>query len=76
MIVRAAVNLSEVPSQPPDRRHQLKGNKKELFAVDLWHPYRLIFKPVEPIELLKDGGIDLTKVSDIIIIGVEDYHGD
>jgi proteic killer suppression protein len=76
MIVLAhADNLSQVPAQKPDRRHELTGKRKSTFAVDLKHPYRLIFKPNhEPVPSKEDGGIDLTKVTAITIMGVEDYH--
>jgi proteic killer suppression protein len=73
--LRAARNLAGVPIVPPFRRHQLKGNRKEYFAVDVKHPYRLIFRPAnDPLPKLEDGGIDLKAVTQIEIIGVEDYH--
>lgn len=75
-VLRSAVNLAEVPEQKPDRRHPLKGNRKGQFAVDLVHPYRLILKPSDPVPMLEDGGIDLSKITEIVILGVEDYHGD
>jgi proteic killer suppression protein len=73
-VLQSAANLAEVPAQKPDRRHQLKGNRKDQFAVDLYHPYRLIFKPEDSCPLLPDGGIDIKQVTGIIIIGAEDYH--
>ncbi len=73
-VLESAVNLAEVPTQKPDRRHQLKGNRKEQFAVDLSHPYWLIFKPEGEPHLLPDGGTDIERVTGIIILGVEDYH--
>lgn len=73
-VLQSAANLAEVPVQKPDRRHQLKGNRKDQFAVDLYDPYRLIFKPEDGYPLLPDGGIDIKQVAGIIIIGVEDYH--
>ena len=45
------------------------------FAVDLKHPYRLIFKPDHnPLPRKDDGGLDLTQITAIKILGVEDYH--
>ncbi len=73
-VLEAAVNLEEVPAKKPERRHQLKGDRKEQFAVDLSHPYRLIFKPEGKSPISDDGGIDLKQVAGIIIISVEDYH--
>jgi toxin HigB-1 len=73
-VLESAVNLAEVPTQKPDRRHKLKGNRKKQFAVDILHPYRLLFKPEGDPLLLPDGGIDIKQVTCIIILGVEDYH--
>ena len=75
-VLRSAVNLAEVPEHKPDRRHKLKGEKKDRFAVDLAHPFRLIFKPLDPVPMLEGGEIDLSKITEIIILRVEDYHGD
>lgn len=73
--LKAAETLDQVPTTPPDRRHQLKGNRDEQYAVDLDHRYRLIFEPDhDPIPRKEDGGIDLKKVNAITIIEVIDYH--
>jgi len=43
--------------------------------VDLSHPYRLLFIPAhDPIPLKTDGGIDLTQVTEVEIISIEDTH--
>ena len=74
-ILRKAKSLADVPTSKPERRHQLKGKREGQFAVDLKHPYRLIFEPdYEPIPRKDDGGIDLEKVTKIKIIEVVDYH--
>lgn len=73
--LKAAETLEEVPTTPPDRRHQLRGDRDEQYAVDLVHPYRLIFEPNhDPIPRKEDGGIDLKQVNAITIIEVIDYH--
>ena len=41
-VLRAARNLAQVPTTPPDRRHQLSRDRDEQFAVDLVHPYRFV----------------------------------
>lgn len=74
-VLSSAANLQEVPQIPPDRCHLLKGDKKGSFAVDLEHPFRLIFRPEEPVPCNTDGSIDLKRVTTIIIECVEDYHG-
>ena len=60
---------------PPTRLHQLKGNRDEQFAVDLVHPYRLVFEPNhDPLPRKVDGGINLEQVTAIKIMEVVDYH--
>ena len=74
-VLRAASTLADVSHLKPERRHQLTGNRKDEFAVDLKHPHRLTFRPNhKPIP--KDGsdGIDLNKINVIKILKVEDYH--
>ena len=70
-----ARTLSEVPTNPPDRRHQLQGGRRDQYAVDMIHPYRLIFEPNHgPVPRRPDGGIDTDQVTAITIIAVIDYH--
>lgn len=45
--LRAALTLSDIPPISPDRCHDLKGDLKGFFAVDLEGRYRLIIKPVD-----------------------------
>ena len=71
----AAGNLSMVPTEPPYRRHQLAGDRDERFAVDLVHPYRLVFEPDhDPVPRKDDGGIDVARVTAIEVTEVTDYH--
>lgn len=73
--LQRAATLLCVPTTPPKRRHQLVGNLDGLFAVDLLHPYRMVFAPAHnPVPRRADGGIDLAEIAAIIIMGVEDYH--
>ena len=74
-VLRAARNLGLVPSTPPDRRHQLVGDRDEQFAVDLVHPYRLVFEANhEPLPRKYDGGVDTEQVTAITVLDVVDYH--
>ena len=74
-VLRAARNLASVPTAPPSRRHRLGGNRDGQYAVDLVHPYRLVFAPDhEPLPRMSDGGIDTGRVTAITIIEVVDYH--
>lgn len=74
--LRVAETLEVMRSLPQVRCHELKGNRAGTLAVDLDHPYRLIFESAnEPIPRKPDGGLDWTKVTVIRILAVEDYHG-
>ncbi len=73
--LRAAECLLDISPFPPPRRHELVGNMKGKFSVDVKHPYRLILEPVtQPPPLKDDGGIDLEHITAIRIVGVEDTH--
>ena len=74
-VLKNARTLSRVPTTRPERRHQLSGRRSKQYAVDLKHPYRLVFKPDhEPIPLREDGGVDTDRVTAITVIDVVDYH--
>lgn len=76
--LRAAPNLGVFapPYSQPNRCHELKGNKKGQLSVDLDHPYRLLFKPInDPLPMRPEGGLDWHQVTAIEIKGVEDTHG-
>ena len=74
-VLRAAHNLGLVPTTPPERRHQLSGDRNEQFAVDLIHPKRLVFEiNHQPPPRENDGGIDTERVTAITILDVVDYH--
>jgi proteic killer suppression protein len=75
MELNAAETLADVSHLPPPRCHELSGNRAGQFSVDLEHPYRLLFIPADdPVPLKEDGGIDLSQVREIEIIGIEDTH--
>ena len=74
-LLNAARTLSMVPFRPPVRRHQLRGDRDEQYAVDLVHPYRLVFEPAhEPLPRRDDSGVDTDRVTAIRIVEVIDYH--
>ena len=74
-VLRNARDLSMVPTNPPERRHQLSGKRSGQYAVDLAHPHRLVFRPNhDPVPRLADGGIDIGYVTAITIVEVIDYH--
>lgn len=65
------------PKSPPSRCHELtQGQRSGQISVDLDHPYRLIFVPAnDPVPRLADGGLDWSRVTAIMILGIEDTHG-
>ncbi len=74
-VLRNARTLELVPQTPPERCHQLKGNRKGQFAVDIDASRRLVFKPNhERTPRLDDGSIDLNGVMAIKVLDVTDYH--
>ena len=74
-VLKAAPSLAHVSHRPPERRHELEGQRKGTYAVDIKHPFRLVFEPNhDPVPLKEDKGIDLNKVTAITILEVEDYH--
>jgi len=69
-------NTLEAMRNVPGRCHQLTENLNGLFAVDLVHPDRLVFRPDhDPVPQLKSGGVDWSKVTKIEVAGIGDYHG-
>ncbi|MDE0001571.1 MAG: killer suppression protein HigA [Rhodospirillaceae bacterium] len=74
-VLKNARTLADVPSTKPERCHPLKGRREGQYAVELVHPRRLVFKPNhDPVPEKDDGGIDLDKITSIIIVEVVDYH--
>ena len=73
-VLREAQTLSMVPTLPPNRRHQLHGDRAGQYAVDLTHPYRLIFEPSDTSAQEAGGGINTDEVTAITISEVTDYH--
>lgn len=74
-VLGSAPNLAAVPTSKPERRHALKGQRASQQAVDLAHPYRLVFTPAhDPLPKRPDGGLDEERVTAIVIMEVVDYH--
>lgn len=60
--ITAALSVEMLLQYRIGRCHQLKGNRKEQYAMDLVHPYRLVFE--------KRGN----EVQMICIMEIVDYH--
>lgn len=74
--LRAAETLEIMRTLPQARCHELRGDRKDQLAVDLKHPYRLIFEVAnDPLPQKEDGGLDWKNVTAIRILEVTDYHG-
>ena len=59
----------------PGRCHELSGDLAGCLALDLDHPYRLIFRPnQDPVPRKPDGGLAWEHVTGILIEKVVDYH--
>ena len=73
--LRAANNLAEISYLPPPRMHQLKGERQGQISLDLDHPYRLLITVAnKPVPKKDNGSINLSKVTEIMIYGIEDTH--
>ena len=59
----------------PGRCHELSGDLEGLLSLDLDGPYRLYFRPAhDPPPSKPDGGLDLSKVTEVVIEKVYDPH--
>jgi proteic killer suppression protein len=68
----AATSLQDIKLIPSARLHRLSGKRADEYAVDLVHPFRLVFKPI-----LQDGA-DINELVSINIVRINeviDYHG-
>ena len=76
--LQAAESLYDLwpPLKLPERCHQLKGDLAGTFSIDLKHPHRLLFVPVELPALPDDDPQTLWKACTTIeITDVADTHG-
>jgi len=73
--LEAAETLDDMRALPGARCHESTGHRRGQLAVDLTHPYRLVFEPDhEPRPEKPDGGLDWRQVTRIVVIQVVDYH--
>ena len=73
--LEAAENLAVMRMLPKVRAHELKADRAGQISLDLIHPQRLLIVPDhEETPRKPDGGLDWTKVTQIMIVGVEDTH--
>jgi len=76
--LRAADSLSDFwpPKSGPERCHELKGDRKGTFSMDLNQPYRLLFEASKPpAEEVTDEQQRWKSITSIDITAIEDTHG-
>lgn len=76
-VLAAAVSLADLwpPYRGPMRCHELTGDRAGQLSIDLDHPYRLVFMPDhDPQPVRTEGGLDWSRVTRIVILGIVDTH--
>ena len=76
--LRAAESLADFwpPKSGPERCHELKGDRKGMFSVDLNQPYRLLFQSTsKPAGDKAEEQQRWKSITSIDILAVEDTHG-
>src|SRR6266404_1994150 len=76
--LKAAVSLADFwpPKSGPERCHELKGDRKGTFSVDLNQPYRLLFESTSrPTEDEAEEQQRWKSITSIDILAIEDTHG-
>lgn len=63
-------SLNDVPVTLPFRRHKLKGNKSNQFAININNQYRLIFSQIDNNIIIED----LNKIKEIKILEVSKHY--
>jgi plasmid maintenance system killer protein len=73
----AAESLADFwpPASGPERCHEMKGDLKGQFSVDVKQPYRLLFKVQAMREVFDDERERWAAIKSIEIVSIEDTHG-
>ena len=73
--IQSADCIADLNHAPPTRCHLLEPHKRGIYAVDVGHPFRLVFQAISedgnPL-----GNIDASQVKHIKILEVTNYHDD
>ena len=73
--LEAATNLQQLRPPQPGHFHELTSDKSGWLACSLDGNYRLLFVVADnPVPALDSGGLDWSKVTQVCILGVLDYH--
>jgi toxin HigB-1 len=74
-VLKASPTLAHVSRGKPERLHQLTQDRDERFAVDVKDQWRLVFEvDHNPVPRTKDGGIDRSAVTAIMVTEVSDHY--
>ncbi len=73
--LKSVTTLAEMQMYQAARCHELKGERKGEWAINISVNHRMIFEINQhPVPLNKDSSVDTKKVTDIMIIETTDYH--
>lgn len=73
--INNAETLEDLSKLPQIRLHELTANRDEQISLDVKHPYRLLLAPDhEEIPRKPDGGLDRSKITKVIVLGIVDTH--
>ena len=73
--IRASADVSTLMQIPAANCHELKGNRKGIFAVDISGNWQLLFEPTCcTVPIKSDGSVDYQQIQSIKILEVKDYH--
>ncbi len=68
-------NLGVISKMPAWRLHFYSGDRKGEWSIDIFKNWRIIFEiDQEPIPKLEDEGVNLSEVTAIKIVSIEDPH--
>ncbi len=73
--LKASETLEILKTLPAANCHELKGDYRNKFAVNISENFRMIFEPHHnPIPRKDNGSIDCARITEIKILEVKDYH--
>jgi proteic killer suppression protein len=73
--IEASENLAVLMRIPAANCHELTGDRRREFAVNISVNFRLIFTPDHfPLPVKEDQSVDAIRVIAVRIAGTEDYH--
>lgn len=71
--IQSAESIADLNHAPPTRCHILEPRHKGVYAVDVVHPFRLLFQAISEDGALL-GNVNPSQVTRVRILEVRDYH--